>query len=357
MSSRYKFIDLLRGLAIFFMVLNHTARWWLDGRLSLFRYDLIYATVTLAGPLFLFLVGFCLSLSFQKALIRQGNARMIWKYLSRGFGIIIVGYIFSFVVFGYSSMWQGRVLQAIGMSIIISLPILYLLRFKNAWRSFSVILILLPVSFWIFFQPVSVLVSNHSWLGEIFFMEFPLWPYFSLVLLGLLIGKYFVDYCDDREKLKLFFTKLFNWGMILTFCAIIVIPIRSIIFSTPMLSFQNDYVLNDCWIPGPIILFWIIGAIFILLSLAYFGGDRLGTFGGWLERLGQASLFAYVFHHLIIFNLFYYLLQWRIGSIFLYFLDVLVLIVFLVYSSKLWLWLKRLVKKNLNPTICFQSTK
>ena len=45
-AGRLAFLDGLRGLALIFMVVNHTARWWLGGPMSWPRYHLIY----LFGP-------------------------------------------------------------------------------------------------------------------------------------------------------------------------------------------------------------------------------------------------------------------------------------------------------------------
>ncbi len=56
--ARQHFLDAFRGVALIAMVLNHTARWWLGG-VSWPRYHLAYFTVTIAAPIFLFLVGFC----------------------------------------------------------------------------------------------------------------------------------------------------------------------------------------------------------------------------------------------------------------------------------------------------------
>ena len=61
-ASRLAFLDGLRGLALILMVVNHTARWWIEARMTVGRYALIYVTLTLAAPIFLFLVGFCLPL-------------------------------------------------------------------------------------------------------------------------------------------------------------------------------------------------------------------------------------------------------------------------------------------------------
>ncbi|MFA6918649.1 MAG: heparan-alpha-glucosaminide N-acetyltransferase domain-containing protein [Patescibacteria group bacterium] len=338
MASRYKFIDILRGLAILFMVLNHTARWWLDKSLSFFSYHMIYSTVTLAAPLFLFVVGFCLVISYQKNLKSKTNWQIVSKYLIRGFGVMVIGYVFSLIVFGFGDIWGGKVLQAIGASIIVSLPILYLLQFKRAIKYLIGLACLLPISFWLLFQPFSAWLNGHFWIGEIFFKEFPLWPYFSLVLFGLILGKYFVDYSSDPDKLKTFFVQVFNWGFGLVVSALVLVLARSVIFRVPLISFENDYALNHCWIPGIITSIWIVGAILLILSFSYFSANKLGRASFWLEKLGQSALFVYIFHHLIVFNIFSVFLNFRLNSIFLYFVDVFTLILFLVYGAKFWLW-------------------
>ncbi|MGH7264321.1 MAG: heparan-alpha-glucosaminide N-acetyltransferase domain-containing protein, partial [Candidatus Rokuibacteriota bacterium] len=63
MTGRRPFVDALRGLAVALMVVNHTARWWLDPALG-GREALVYVTMVLAGPTFLLLVGFSLALSW-----------------------------------------------------------------------------------------------------------------------------------------------------------------------------------------------------------------------------------------------------------------------------------------------------
>ena len=354
MASRYKFIDLLRGLAILLMVLNHTARYWLDERSALFAYEVIYSTVTLAAPLFLFLVGFCLSLSFENALIKyRTNQRVILKYLIRGVGTIIIGYIFSLAVFGAGSVWDGRVLQAIGLSIILAIPFLYLWDRQPARKYIVALIFALPFAFWIFFQPLSSWVGSHFWLGKIFFLEFPLWPFFSLVLWGLVMGKYFVRYRNDPDKLKTWLEKMFNGGLVLVLAAFFLTYVRLIISGGRLMGFDNDSILNNCWAPGPVTSLWIAGAIFVLLPFFVFVGDKAGKFGAWLEKLGQAALFVYVLHHLIVLNLFSALFGFRAGNPIFYLMDVLMLIILLVYCSLLWMWLKKLVKENL----CFPLLK
>ena len=48
--GRMPFLDGLRAFAIVAMVVNHTARWWIDGSFGWPRYHLIYITTTVAAP-------------------------------------------------------------------------------------------------------------------------------------------------------------------------------------------------------------------------------------------------------------------------------------------------------------------
>jgi uncharacterized membrane protein len=50
------FLDAVRGWAVILMVLNHAGRWWQDAVMRWPRYYLIYVTLTLAAPMFVFLV-------------------------------------------------------------------------------------------------------------------------------------------------------------------------------------------------------------------------------------------------------------------------------------------------------------
>jgi hypothetical protein len=67
-----------------FMVVNHTARWWIGVPMGWPRYHLVYVTLTLAAPLFLFLVGFYLPLSRLKSprLEPARYARNCWAAFS-----------------------------------------------------------------------------------------------------------------------------------------------------------------------------------------------------------------------------------------------------------------------------------
>src|SRR5215510_4017901 len=126
--GRMPFLDGLRAFAIVAMVVNHTGRWWIDGSFGWPRYHLIYITMAVAAPTFLFLVGFCQAIAHHNAVVRRGQsaASVAPRYLRRGIQVILAGYLLNVVVFYEGplwdfltgSLWQLGVLQTIGFSIL-----------------------------------------------------------------------------------------------------------------------------------------------------------------------------------------------------------------------------------------------
>src|SRR5437016_3883024 len=119
-SGRQVFLDGFRGLALIFMVLNHTGRWWIERPMGWPRYHLVYLTVTLAAPIFLFLAGFCMPLSFLNSTVTRGEryVSVAWKYVRRGAQLVVAGWFLNLLVFPDEPLFAGGVLQTIGLSII-----------------------------------------------------------------------------------------------------------------------------------------------------------------------------------------------------------------------------------------------
>src|SRR5207302_8919764 len=124
--SRLAYLDGVRGLVIVVMVLNHTARWWMDGHMTWPRYHLIWITLTVAAPTFLFLVGFCLPLSLRGA--PESLGALARKFVPRGVRIIVYGLLLNLLVLRDEPILAGGVLQTIGLAIIVMTPALWLLR-------------------------------------------------------------------------------------------------------------------------------------------------------------------------------------------------------------------------------------
>ena len=131
--GRMPFLDGLRAFAIVAMVVNHTARWWIDGSFGWPRYHLIYITTTVAAPIFLFLVGFCQAIAHYNATVLRGQsaASVAPRYLRRGVQVILAGYLLNLIFVPEDPIWQLGVLQTIGFSILALIPALWVIR--HAW--------------------------------------------------------------------------------------------------------------------------------------------------------------------------------------------------------------------------------
>ena len=135
--SRLAFLDGLRGVALVAMVLNHTARWWIDEKMTVGRYALIYITLTIAAPTFLFLVGFCMPMA--RGVTSESLGALARRLVPRGARIVAAGLLLNLIVFRDESILSGGVLQTIGISIIAMVPALWLLRFSWApWALLAV---------------------------------------------------------------------------------------------------------------------------------------------------------------------------------------------------------------------------
>ena len=112
-AARLAFLDGVRGAALIAMVVNHTARWWIDDRMTVGRYALIYITLTLAAPTFLFLVGFCLPLGRHREGPAESLGALARRLVPRGARIVAAGILLNLVVFPGDPILSGGVLQTI----------------------------------------------------------------------------------------------------------------------------------------------------------------------------------------------------------------------------------------------------
>src|SRR6266446_9714052 len=132
--GRLQFVDGLRGVAIILMVINHTSRDWMDVQMGWARYHLVYGSLIWPASIFLFLVGFCLPISYSRRGASEGLLGDLRKYFRRGIGIVAAGYVLNVIMLPRGPVppeerfWHGGVLQTIGLSIIVLGPLVPVLR-------------------------------------------------------------------------------------------------------------------------------------------------------------------------------------------------------------------------------------
>ena len=157
------------------MVVNHTARWWLDLSVGWPRYHIIYLTLPLSAPLFLFLVGFCLPLSYLNSTVARGESfgQVALRYLRRGALLVPLNWLLTLLVFPEDPLFGGEVLQTIGLSIVGLTPILPFLSRRSARALLLALALGCYATFNLALPSLRAGLAGHPVISEAWFTGFP----------------------------------------------------------------------------------------------------------------------------------------------------------------------------------------
>jgi uncharacterized membrane protein len=306
--ARLAFLDVFRGLALIVMVLNHTSRWWIAREMGWWRYWLVYGTVTVAAPIFLFLVGFVLPLSLHRHAGDIATPSRLWTYFRRGATIVAAGLLLNVIVFGSinlrslspeDSPLAGGVLQTIGLSIIVMTPTAALLRFSWGQPALLGVALVAYLAFLAVYEPLKVWLPQHPLLALTLFLDYAPWPWMAIVLVGLVLGWSWRDFAARGEDAR-WFKAAAGIGAVVMALAVVA---ETIWPSAPRVGFTRDRVLNHHWIPGPITVLWILGSVLVMLALFYWLCEVKGWKPGFMIVLGQTALMLYFVHQVIAYTI------------------------------------------------------
>jgi uncharacterized membrane protein len=307
MPARLAFLDVFRGFALIMMVLNHTGRWWIGRDMGWWRYWIVYATMAVAAPIFLFLVGFVLPLSLHRHAGDIATPSRLWTYWRRGATIFAAGLLLNVVVFGSvhlgslsheDSPFAGGVLQTIGLAIIVMTPTAALLKWPGGRPALLGVALVGYLIFLAAYTSLKTWLPEHPLVSLILFLDYPPWPWISLVLVGLVLGWWWRDVAERGSDVP-FFRNLAVAGVVLMLLALIA---EAVWPSYPHIGFTRDRVLNNHWIPAPITSVWILGTVLVMLAVFYWLCERRGWRPGWLVVLGQTALMLYFLHQIIVYT-------------------------------------------------------
>lgn len=350
-AVRLSFLDGLRGFALILMVVNHTSRDWLDRVIGWPRYHLIYGSVLFPAAIFLFLVGFCLPISYRRRGSGGSDASPsddsvlagAWKYTRRGAVIVGAGYLLNVAVIRDVPVWAGGVLQTIGLGIIVFGTMLPLMRFS--WARWAVLAF--GVLFYLAFviaDPTLVTWSvAHQVPAQIVFLGFPPWPWLSAAAIGLGLGWMWLDARErgPRDEVHYFWIV----AVVGVVCVLAYFVWEILIPTEPMrFGFRRDFILNTNWTPRGMTTVLVVGGVALSLAAAYYVMEVKNVALPWLVVLGQTALMLYFVHQVIELTIVSRALGLRFTSWSLYWLANAVFVVVLVYLGKAWLEVKRLAR-------------
>lgn len=348
-ESRRQFLDALRGLAIVLMVLNHTGRWWIERPMGWPRYYLIYATVVLAAPIFLFLVGFCLAISLRRAaeIERRGPAALARKYVGRGAWVIAAGWLLNLLVFPEEPILSGGVLQTIGLSIVI-LPLFGPLL-RHGWARWGLLALAacLYLAYAAAFEGVSAWVAAHEGIAQVVFLDFPPWPWVAMAMVGLALGRMELDRADPVARDRFYATL----GVVGVLAMAGALAWDLAVGVSPALAFKRDFILNSYWTPRGTTTVWILGAVLAVLALTRWLVEVRGLEVGWPALLGRAAFMIYFVHQLIVLTLVHQQLGVTMTRWWVFCLANAALLAGLVGLARAWLPQRAMLKQALRARV------
>ena len=320
---RDPYLDAARGVALVLMVVNHTARYWAADTLA--PWSLIYVTTAGAGPLFLFLVGFVLPVSYRAA------AHPVRRAFQRAAVLFAAGYVLNILLAPEQPFLGSNVLHTIGAAVLVG--VLTRPWLSHPWGRYALAAAGVAIygSFILWFDAITAWVAVHPVIARLVFYDFPLWPWLGLVFLGSALGAAACDVGDERGRVR-FYNRLGLAGMVLAAGALAYEwwwPVA------PRLAFARDLLVTNHWIPrGPTVawvLAWSVGTLAACFHLAR-GGAALRP----LVVLGRAALFLYLTHHVIVVTLVQRGLGLSLRSWVLYWLATGLLLATLVPIGAAW---------------------
>lgn len=286
--ERVKWIDMLRGFAIFLMIPINLA-----GEVLADEYPLILrAACSLAAPIFIMLSGFMASITLDK------HHSFKYYILRRGLFILFVGVLVDVIVWQIYPFTTFDVLYLIGISI----PIAYLavgLKSYQRIGAILVIIVLTPIlqqAFGYTYYPIelglngeiTVEVENQTGIANHLFVDgwFPLFPWLALSLIGIELADIFKRKRSDEFGLFLLYMGL----------PLVILGILTYLFIPSKMLVREGY--NELFYPPSIqYLMSFIGAS--ILSFFFFikiEKTKWSKMFSPLGNMGKAALPIYFVH-------------------------------------------------------------
>ncbi|MHA2128743.1 MAG: heparan-alpha-glucosaminide N-acetyltransferase domain-containing protein, partial [Promethearchaeota archaeon] len=249
---RIQSIDFVKGFAIIFIMLAHTASGWLDSE-SRYIYGILFTLLDILGPsLFVFLsaLSVIFSIKRKEGILPQKIIRN--RIFTRGIVMIIIGMITNIAVLEAGevkiAIWGWNIITFIGFSQIFSF---YILKIKKTNRILIgfIIILLSPM--------LRAFLYEGKETGNIIFTIFHYFitsptphltflPYISYVFISTIFGEYIYEAMNKGTKDAYIglFRIFLVWGIILVAIGIFV-PFPNGINIIDLQTWQPGWALQD----------------------------------------------------------------------------------------------------------------
>ncbi|MDD8017502.1 MAG: heparan-alpha-glucosaminide N-acetyltransferase domain-containing protein [Bacteroidota bacterium] len=307
-KQRYLFIDLLRFMAVFFMIQGHVFDALLSREvksLSLYYiHDFFHGFI---APMFLFASGVAFGVStFKKWEEHIVVSRHVWKRVGKFLGLIAIGYALHLPYFSlkkileettqkeFNAWLQVDALQCIAVTLLLLQMVILIVKDEKLFVRFlavgaGLVIFLSPILWSMHLTTVLPLwivsyinFENNSW--------FSLFPWSAYIFSGIIFASLFINAKEHRHAMA-----LMQKNVAVSSAVIIVSIIAAM---TPF----SVYPAHDFWKVNPTVIFARIGAVSMVTSSVFFAEHSVKIRSRLPQLMGRESLFIYIIHLLIIYG-------------------------------------------------------
>ena len=320
-------IDLFRGFLLCFMVIDHFLLYWgNENAMQNGFYCLVNDGIAGWGAGgFLMMMGASQALSSKR--LNIDNQTLLKKTLLRGVYLFGVGLIMILLSFGPDDIWRWDILTLMGTATVL----LYFLRSMSSWSIILIVAAILlatplirslpamdfqwemvmqetpfltkifPGMFWDpTREPEFLWQADHILKGFFVWGEFPIFPWLTFPLLGLIAGRRIVENKFQSDILLFVLS-----GAFLVFLGFTGAYLAR--FKTP-LCVIGDYITPFCFYPDSFTMsIYQTGITILIFSLLFFifdvklrGNYQPGFIAQIMKRTSNFSLTFYFLHYMLV---------------------------------------------------------
>jgi uncharacterized membrane protein len=305
---RYLFVDLLRAWAVILMIEGHVLNSLLRPDLKeTTGFEIIHFLNGIVAPAFLFMAGFTFAVASQRKWDDYLHFRKpLFRQVGRLGFVLILAYVLHLPYFSLkrtiqeatpqmlASLFQVDVLHTIAVSLLILLLVLLIVRRERRLRYSALVLavtvvFLTPIVWDYDFTKVFPLPIA-SYFNAKQLSLFPLFPWAGFVFCGTLASQYFLSAQQRSEERRIM------RGFLVTGAVVVLVG-----YLSDKLPIQV-YRTYDFWHTSPSFFMIRLGIVMMALSGMWWYEKKVNPEPGFMQVIGQESLFVYALHIIIVYG-------------------------------------------------------
>lgn len=307
-KKRFDYIDQFRGFIGVLMLLGHCSYYFNSIWLTLNPLDPLFPSQSqfilryigyLCAPGFLIMAGAMVWLSYSKN-IKKGTKplKAKWYFIQRGFFLVLVQMIFvnsAWSGFARFAPWHLGIIACIGISMILLITVVSTPWYVRLLLALT-ILVIHPFLIEVQYNPDSILQKTlmETFISSGSFNKYPVLPWFSLALLGSIMGNFWFKIWDTNKKHIMY-------GLGVAFVALgIAILIRLSAGYGNIFNYSEfgafSFFADQKYPPSLFHNLWFFGMVVVFVTIFLLFSIYVPKLTKFFSIIGKVPLFFYCIH-------------------------------------------------------------